>query len=116
MKKRSKKEFIFYSIIIIIFIIGIVPREFQNDTFFNISIGKYILENGIDMQEHWAFTQGLTYTFSHWAFDIITYLIYNLYNFKGIYIFTIIISILIYISLFYCILVFLFSYCSHNIT
>jgi hypothetical protein len=129
MKKRSKKEFIFYSIIIIIFIIGIVPREFQNDTFFNISIGKYILENGIDMQEHWAFTQGLTYTFSHWAFDIITYLIYNLYNFKGIYIFTIIISILIYISLFYCLtkksdkpilsllLVLIFSYfLSHSFT
>lgn len=102
MKKISKKTFIFYSIIIAIFIIGIVPRQFQNDTFFNISIGKYILENGIDMKEHWAFTDGLSYTFSHWAFDIISYLIYNAYNFAGIYIFTIIISIFTYISLFYC--------------
>lgn len=54
------------------------------------------------MQEHWAFTNGLTYTFSHWAFDIFTYIIYNLYNFVGIYIFTIFISILTYIILFYC--------------
>lgn len=129
MKKFSKKEFIFYSIIITIFIIGIVPKQFQNDTFFNISIGKYILENGIDMQEHWAFTQGLTYTFSHWAFDIVTYLVYNVFNFTGIYILTIIISIFTYIALFYCltkrsekpiislILVLLFSYyTSHSLT
>ena len=102
MENFSKKKFIFCSIIITIFIIGIVPKQFQNDTFFNISIGKYILENGIDMQEHWAFTNGLTYTFSHWAFDIFTYIIYNLYNFVGIYIFTIFISILTYIILFYC--------------
>lgn len=122
MKNISKKSIIFYSIIIIIFIIGIVPKQFQNDTFFNISIGKYILENGIDMQEHWAFTPDLTYTFSHWAFDIITYLIYNTYDFVGIYIFTIIISAFTYICLFLClskkygkpiislILVLLFSY------
>ena len=122
MKNFSKKTLIVFSIIIAIFIIGIVPKEFQNDTFFNISIGKYILENGIDMQEHWAFTEGLTYTFSHWAFDILTYLIYNVFNFTGIYNFTIILSILTYITLFYClykrsnkplislVLVLLFSY------
>ncbi len=102
MKKLSFKTFIFYSIIITIFIIGIVPKDFQNDTFFNISIGKYIFKNGIDMQEHWAFTPNLSYTFSHWAFDVVTYIIYNLYNFNGIYIFTIILSSLTYITLFYC--------------
>lgn len=102
MKKLSPKIFIFFSIIIAIFIIGLVPKEFQNDTFFNISIGKYILENGIDMQEHWSFIPNLSYTFSHWAFDIIVYLVYNAFNFTGIYIFTIIISILTYIALFYC--------------
>lgn len=122
MKKLSKKEFLFYSLIIIIFIVGIVHREFQNDTFFNISIGKYILENGIDMQEHWAFTPDLTYTFSHWAFDIVTYLVYNAFNFAGIYVLTIIISAITFISLFWClskqngkpiislVLVLLFSY------
>jgi len=126
MKNFSKKTLIVFSIIIAIFIIGIVPKEFQNDTFFNISIGKYILENGIDMQEHWAFTEGLTYTFSHWAFDILTYLIYNVFNFTGIYNFTIILSILTYITLFYClykrsnkplislVLVLLFSYYLRN--
>lgn len=102
MKKLSPKIFIFFSIIIAIFVIGIVPKEFQNDTFFNISIGKYILENGIDMQEHWAFAPNLSYTFSHWAFDVAIYLVYNAFNFTGIYIFTIIVSILTYIALFYC--------------
>lgn len=102
MKKLSPKIFIFFSIIIAIFVIGIVPKEFQNDTFFNISIGKYIIENGIDMQEHWSFIPNLSYTFSHWAFDIVVYLVYNAFNFAGIYIFTVIISILTYVALFYC--------------
>ena len=47
--KKSKKLTIIFSIIVAIATIGFVRKEFQNDTFFNISIGKYILENGIDM-------------------------------------------------------------------
>lgn len=104
MNKLSKKIFIFFSILITIFVIGIVPKELQNDTFFNISIGKYILENGIDMQEHWTFVPDLSYTYSHWAFDIVTHLIYNAFNLEGIYIFTIVLSILTYIALFYCLI------------
>lgn len=100
MEKKQKKIVIIFSILIGIFTIGIVGRTFQNDTFFNISIGKYILENGIDMKEHFSWIQGLTYTYSHWAFDIIMYLIYNNFGFTGIYISIILFSILINIVLF----------------
>ena len=55
--KKSKKLTIIFSIIVAIATIGFVRKEFQNDTFFNITIGKYILENGIDMQEQFSWVQ-----------------------------------------------------------
>lgn len=95
-----KKNTLFYIIIIIIFTVGIVPKQFQNDTFFNISIGKYIINNGIDMQEHFSWIDGLSYTYSHWAFDIVIYFLYKSFSFLGIYSFVIIFSIILNITLF----------------
>ncbi len=101
MNKTQKKLIFILSIVIAIFTIGIVGKTFQNDTFFNISIGKYILENGIDMKEHFSWVpDNLDYGYSHWAFDVICYLIYNVFNFLGIYIFVIILSIITSVTLF----------------
>lgn len=102
-KNNNKKLMIFLSIVISIFCIGIVIKPFQNDTFFNISIGKHLLENGIDMQEHFTWAQkDLYYSHSHWLFDIIIYLIYSVFNFTGIYITTILFTILTALILFWC--------------
>lgn len=99
--KNKKKNIIIFSIVIAIFIIGIVPKEFQNDTFFNVAVGRYISNNGIDMKEHFSWcANNLYYTYSHWAFDLVIYTIYNFFNFTGIYIATIIFSIIIGITLF----------------
>lgn len=97
----SKKILIVFSIVVAIFSIGLPLKEFQNDTFFNISIGKYILKNGIDMQEHFTWVKDVTYyTYSHWAFDILISLIYDIGNYDGIYIFVIIFTIFTNVSLF----------------
>lgn len=98
--QRNIKARLFFSILIIIFSISLVEKTFQNDTFFNISIGKYIIENGIDMKDHFSWIKGLDYTYSHWAFDIIMYLIYNSFNFTGIYVGTIILTCIINVILF----------------
>lgn len=101
MEKQHKKLIISFSIVIAIFTIGLIFKTFQNDTFFNIAIGKDILENGIDMKEHFAWIpDNLDYTYSHWAFDIITYQIYNYFGFTGIYIAVIIFSVITAITLF----------------
>ena len=93
-KKSTIKKLNFFLIILIALItIAIVPKHLQNDTFFNISIGKYILNNGIDMKEHFSWITGLSYTYSHWAFDIIVYLIFSKFSFDGLYVFLIIFSI-----------------------
>ena len=101
MNKNQKKLTVVLSIVIAIFTIGIVGKTFQNDTFFNISIGEYILENGIDMKEHFSWVpDNLDYGYSHWAFDVICYKIYNLFGFTGIYISVIVLSIITSITLF----------------
>ena len=98
---NQKRALVFLSIIVAIFTICIVYKTLQNDTFFNIAIGKHLLENGIDMKEHFTWADDdLYYTHSHWLFDIIVYLIYNASGFLGIYITTIILSCLISITLF----------------
>lgn len=101
MKKNNKKMIIVFSIMIAIFISSIVLLQFQNDTFFNIAIGKYISKNGIDMKEHLSWTtKNLDYTYSHWAFDLVVYKIYSLFGFTGIYVTIIIFSVTIGITLF----------------
>ena len=68
---------------IIIFCFSIVPIGLQNDTFYTIKLGELILENGIDMQEHFAWHEGMPYTYPHWMFDVLIFCIYN-YFFKNI--------------------------------
>lgn len=101
MKKYIKNNIVVFSIVIAIFTIGLVNKTFQNDTFFNISIGDQVLQNGIDMKEHFCWVDdNLEYTYSHWAFDILMYKLYSTFGFAGIYIFTIIFSVLTSVTLY----------------
>ena len=93
---KDKKKFKFWFIIwVIIFAIGLVNKEFQNDTFYTIKIGKLILNNGIDMLDHFSFHVGLAYTYPHWLYDVFIYLIFNIFGYTGLYISSIIFLIII---------------------
>lgn len=100
-----KKNNIFNIIAIISFIILCVcftTKSFQNDTFYTIKIGKLILDNGIDMLDHFSWIT-LPYTYPHWLYDVIIYLIYLIGGYTGIYISTMIFySILISLIYFTC--------------
>lgn len=104
MEKKEKVvniKFIIMAIICIcLFVIAIVPKELQNDTFYTIKLGKLILDNGIDMQEHFAWHEGLPYTYPHWLYDIIIYLIFSVAGFNGIYISSIILGIALGIAIY----------------
>lgn len=94
-------KFVIMAIICIcLFIIAIVPKELQNDTFYTIKLGELILNNGIDMQEHFAWHEGLPYTYPHWLYDIIIYLIYAIGEFNGIYISSIVLGIILAITIY----------------
>ena len=77
---------------ICILAIGVVRKSLQNDTFYTIKIGELILNNGIDMMDHFSFHAGLAYTYPHWLYDVIIYMIYHLMGIKGMYISSIVFS------------------------
>ncbi len=88
---------------ILIFSAAICPVSFQNDTFYTIKIGEHIVNTGtIDMQDPFSWHENLPYTYPHWAYDVMIYLIYNIGGFLGIFISTIVFScilgVLIYIT------------------
>lgn len=105
-EKKTKKsiDFKFNLLAIIcisIFVIGIVERTLQNDTYYTITLGKYILNNGIDMMEHFSWHQGLIYTYPHWLYDVFMYITYNTFGFVGIYGSSIVLGIILGISIYY---------------
>ena len=84
--KRVKSEksinhiFDFLVIICIIIIsIAVTPKSFQNDTFYNIKCGEYILKNGISNLTTDPFSwHNLPYTWPHWLYDLGTYILYHI--------------------------------------
>lgn len=84
-KKKINIKFNVLAIIaIIILCFAISPKTLQNDTFYTIKIGELILNNGIDMCDHFSWHENLPYTYPHWAYDTGIYLIYNLGELTGI--------------------------------
>lgn len=100
--KNIKVNFTLVAIILIaIFCIAITPVTLQNDTYYTIKIGEYIKNFGIDMMDHFSWHDNLSYVYPHWLYDFCTYIIYSLFNFKGIYILTSILSVILGISIFF---------------
>lgn len=87
-------------LLIALFAFSISPKRLQNDTFYTIALGKLVSENGIDMQEHFAWHDGLPYTYPHWLYDLGIYLIYSVGSFTGIYISTCILAIILGITIY----------------
>lgn len=100
-KKISLKLTILAIILIAIFSIAITPVTFQNDTYYTIKVGEHIAEYGIDMQDPFSWHEDLAYTYPHWLYDLITYMIYSAFGFVGIYIATYALSVLLGVSIFW---------------
>lgn len=79
---------------IIIFCATIAPITLQNDTYYTISIGQHILENGIDMHDPFSW-HNIPYTYPHWGYDVFIYLIYSAFGMTGIYISTCVLSVIL---------------------
>ena len=87
-KKKEKKKksarcinWIFDGLVlicIIIISIAISPKSLQNDTFYNIKCGEYIFKNGIFHLTKDPFSwHDLPYTWPHWLYDLLTYVVYH---------------------------------------
>ena len=104
MEKKFNKRFVFEILAIIliaIFCVSLTPKTLQNDTFYTIKIGEHIIENGgIDMKDPFSWHEGLEYTYPHWLYDVIIYIIYSLGGMTGIYISTCIFAIILGITVY----------------
>ena len=101
MKKKTICFEIMAIILIAIFCFSLSPKTLQNDTFYTIKIGEHIIEDGkIDMIDPFSWHENLEYTYPHWLYDVIIYLVYSVGGMKGIYISTCIFSIMLGITIF----------------
>lgn len=88
-------------ILIAIFCISITPKTLQNDTFYTIKIGEHIIKNGeIDMKDPFSWHEELEYTYPHWLYDVIIYLIYSIGGMTGIYISTCIFAVILGLTIY----------------
>ena len=105
MNKEREQNIIFTItaiVCIIVFAFGICPKTLQNDTYYTIAIGNYIYDNGISNLTEDVFSwHDLPYTYPHWLYDLIIYVIYHNFGHAGIYastiIFASILGIVIYV-------------------
>ncbi len=100
---KKHKEIIFELIIIILIAIysfSLAPKTLQNDTFYTVSIGDLIRENGIDNKDHFSWHEDLPYTYPHWLYDVIMSIIYNQGGWDAIYISVCVLTILLGFSIY----------------
>ena len=97
---NSTKFTILAIILIAIFCFALTPVTLQNDTYYTIKIGEHIQNVGIDMKDPFSWHEGLSYTYPHWLYDLVTYWVYAAFNMDGVYILTCILSCVLGISLF----------------
>ena len=101
MEKKQKIKFnILAVVVIILFAFAVSPITMQNDTYYTVKIGELIVNNGIDMQDHFSWHENLPYTYPHWLYDVMIYLIYNFWGFAGIYVSTIILASVLGITIY----------------
>ena len=107
-KEVDKTDIVIFDIIVFVCIvllaIAVTPKTLQNDTFYTISCGEYIFNNGIFGLDTDPFSwHDLGYTFPHWLYDLLTYLVYAAcgnYWEIGLYIATMVMTTLLGISLY----------------
>ena len=107
-KKLNIKFHVLAIFCILLFCFALTPITFQNDTYYTIAIGKHIVETGtIDMQDSFSWHEDLPYTYPHWAYDVGTYLVYQLGEtigiggFCAIYIATILLCMILGVVIYY---------------
>ena len=101
----TKKNGIIFHIIAIIcialFAAAFSPKCLQNDTYYTITIGEYIYNNGIsNLTEDIYSIHDIPYTYPHWLYDLGIFMIYNSFGHQGIYISTMILNAILGISIY----------------
>lgn len=101
-KVKAIKFNILAIVAIVIFCISLCPITLQNDTYYTIKIGEHIVNTKtVDMQDPFSWHENMPYTYPHWAYDVIIYLIYNAFGLMGIFISTIVLACVLGVSMYF---------------
>lgn len=87
-------------ILIAIICVALSPVTLQNDTYYTIKVGEHIAKYGVDMEDPFSWHEDLGYTYPHWGYDLITYLIYTTFGMTGIYVTTCILAVILGITIY----------------
>lgn len=86
---------------IVLYGVAIAPKCLQNDTYYTITIGEYIYNNGIsDLTQDLYSIHDIPYTYPHWLYDLGIFVIYNSFGHQGIYISTMILTAILGVSIY----------------
>ena len=92
------KLYTFFLISCTLIFIAMFSFTLDNDFWFLINTGKYILNNGIPTIEPFTMHVGLEFVAQQWLTDIIFFSIYDLFDIYGLFIFSILLlSIIAYL-------------------
>lgn len=82
------------------FVVPFINKNIANDTLFTIAIGNNVLANGITNMDTLTWHENLEFPHSG-IFDVIIATIYNKFDFGGIYVYTILMAVFIFVALAY---------------
>lgn len=103
-KLSNKKSIIFHIIAVLCIVmygVALAPKVLQNDTYYTIKIGEFIYNNGVsNLTQDLYSWHNLPYTYPHWLYDLIMFVIYNSFGHAGIYASTMIFSSILGISIY----------------
>lgn len=95
MKWIPSKIVVLIILVIPFLLLLIKPFKLDNDFWFLINTGKYIIKNGIPYIEPFTIHSNFSFVAQQWLTDIIFYTIYSKFNIYGMYIFIIVSNVII---------------------
>lgn len=90
-----------FGVLLLLLTVCMIRPWFQNDTFYIIKLGEQILDNGIDLNDHWAWSAQLINTYPHFLLNIIFAVLFRAFGLTGIYIFVVVAGYAFALSLYF---------------
>lgn len=86
--KTKQKWWVIVGAILLIafYLFCICQVSLQNDTLFDIKMGEKYVTEGIQTQDTFSIHENLNYVSHHFLVNIITYFVYHIFGFQGLYV------------------------------
>ncbi len=94
-KYQPPKHICFLYFFVPIFVSTILNIDRENDIWFLLNHGKYVLQNGFPTIEPFSMHQGFSFVMQQWLSAVIFYLVYNFLGKYGLFLLMIFVNILI---------------------